>query len=253
MSASQRLVSELMILAGKLAAQFAFEHKIPVPYRVQDPLRPDIESLVTKFVNEKGVLPFPKSVDMISGLGSAGYSLYPGGHSQMGILDGEGYVKITSPLRRYLDTFVHWQFDCYFASQKNPGFDGAKYGLDKIVETAELRERLANITAHEKRLRLITRQRERFWYLWCLRERENQGKVMGMQERLSYTGVVGQMDKNDTAFTVRLWQGPVGKIYKNRTDGGKWNRLESGQWVQIEVDELDLWSGRLTWRLLEVL
>ena len=40
---------------------------------------------------------------------AAQYTTKPLGHWQLGIPDGEGYCRVSSPLRRYTDLQSHWQ------------------------------------------------------------------------------------------------------------------------------------------------
>ncbi|EGO25085.1 mitochondrial exoribonuclease [Serpula lacrymans var. lacrymans S7.9] len=48
------------------------------------------------------------------------YTLTPGMHWNMGVPEGEGYVRVTSPLRRYGDLVAHWQIKHALLNESSP-------------------------------------------------------------------------------------------------------------------------------------
>jgi len=44
----------------------------------------------------------------------------PTGHSSMGISSGDSYIRVTSPLRRYSDLFMHWQIKSFLLPGHSP-------------------------------------------------------------------------------------------------------------------------------------
>lgn len=111
---AEQLVSELMVLANRVAARHCVEQGVAVPFRQQPPPRADgdaLESLMASRASDTGEIPWREvmacgaSVQFEPGTDS----LDPGAHWPLGIDDGFGYVRTTSPLRRYLDMVVHWQ------------------------------------------------------------------------------------------------------------------------------------------------
>ncbi|KAI8868946.1 RNB-domain-containing protein [Ramicandelaber brevisporus] len=147
-SPARMLVAELMILAGRIAARFTRDNNIPTPYRVQQP--PDFSNLkapdeipnldrdfVERFIAATTQMErdrigkeyydsiLPGRVDPVTGqvglqdfdrvrtlMQPARLNTQPGPHKTMGIVDG--YVRVTSPLRRYTDMLAHWQIKSAF-------------------------------------------------------------------------------------------------------------------------------------------
>ncbi|PVU88368.1 hypothetical protein BB561_005894 [Smittium simulii] len=141
-SPSTKMISELMIISGRVAARFAAENNIPVIYRTQD--KPNMEdynsetflmkSNIPEFANysveelNKNVKPkdiYEAVLKRINPVSSELSMLYydeiryylkpgnskskPGIHSSTGIIDKFGYTRFTSPMRRYPDLLIHWQ------------------------------------------------------------------------------------------------------------------------------------------------
>jgi hypothetical protein len=120
------IVAEMMILAGRIAAQYCTERGIPVPYRGSETPKPvslpgqqamTLEDLLALRDPSGRIDPFfilganitqPKST----------LSLEPASHWVMGFADPKGgYIRATSPLRRFEDLLVHWQLKSALASE----------------------------------------------------------------------------------------------------------------------------------------
>jgi hypothetical protein len=140
-SPSHTLVSEAMIIAGRVAAKYCQDHKLPVPYRGQPSIMEglkskfgelvDIETVKDKISSafdsrseETMMIPYKKYNALLPYMQPAYHSLEPVSHYSMGIGMGDfkGYVKVTSPLRRYQDMLVHWQIQSCMLGKK-PVFD----------------------------------------------------------------------------------------------------------------------------------
>ncbi|KAI5844923.1 hypothetical protein BZA05DRAFT_476695 [Tricharina praecox] len=156
------MVAEFMILANTILAQYAQKHQIPMPYRTlqYNPARPD---LVHKFTHE--IMPTrdeygvaARSVlDDLSTYMSVGFSrltVEPGPHKLLGL--PMGYVKATSPLRRYSDMIAHWNIQAHLLSQPLPF---PQPTLTAALPSVDLKERMANFGTNETR---------RFWGTACI-------------------------------------------------------------------------------------
>ena len=99
-SPSRVMVSEFMVLTGRLAGEFCELNHIPAVYRQGEPLV-DPEDLAD--------LP-PDSREfryrMVRKIPRARLSVHPGHHYGLGI---DAYTQVTSPLRRYQDFLMHNQ------------------------------------------------------------------------------------------------------------------------------------------------
>jgi exoribonuclease-2 len=154
-SPSRRLVSELMILANRLAAQHATRQGVPIIFRVQDPSQgepgiygggPDYDPIaVTK---------------VLKGMRRSRLSLFPQPHAGLGL---DVYTQLTSPIRRFADVVIQRQMTAHLAGHAVP------------YEREELLEILSMAESAERDMRAIERQAMRFWALEFLaRERANQ-------------------------------------------------------------------------------
>jgi exoribonuclease-2 len=110
---SRSMVAECMIAAGRVASLFAQEHGIPMIYRslarptgvAADKYQP----LLAKRDPYQGTVLYRDAIVQQLAQVTAQPMLTPAVHWQLGISDQEGYVRATSPLRRYLDMLCHWQ------------------------------------------------------------------------------------------------------------------------------------------------
>ncbi len=106
---SRDTVAELMLMAGEAAAQMAVAHSLPLPFITQDagePMNPP-QTLAEMVAGRRRLRPSQASTR-------------PGPHAGLGL---PAYVRITSPLRRYLDLVAHQQVRAYLAGR--PALDEA--------------------------------------------------------------------------------------------------------------------------------
>ncbi|ORX95430.1 RNB-domain-containing protein [Basidiobolus meristosporus CBS 931.73] len=156
-SASHQMVAEFMIMAGKVAALYMQERSIPTLYRSQD--APDatkapmdlIDQVLAKVDPNSGMLSFVEQSKIREYLPSANISLEPGLHWSMGIANG--YTKVTSPLRRYVDLISHWQLKAHFLNRKFP------------FEKETLERLPMKLRRMEKDMRMLEQRTNRFWSL----------------------------------------------------------------------------------------
>ena len=109
---SRMLVSEMMKLASRVASRVALEYDIPMLRRAQDPMLPFSDAAQKEMIRSRrwnGYIPMYKFLGHITMIPSSTYTLQPKGHYGLGVPDGEGYSRATSPLRRFEDLVVHWQ------------------------------------------------------------------------------------------------------------------------------------------------
>ncbi|MFZ2487408.1 MAG: RNB domain-containing ribonuclease [Anaerolineae bacterium] len=98
---SRDLVTELMLAAGEAVAHLAVAQQIPLPFTTQEPadLQDPPHTLAEMFAARRRFRPSQQSVT-------------PGAHAGLGL---PMYVRVTSPLRRYLDLITHQQLRRYLA------------------------------------------------------------------------------------------------------------------------------------------
>ena len=120
---SRSMVSEFMKGASRVASRFGIETRTPLVRRHGlGPSGPDpagIESLIASRDEFGMVDQFEVSKAMVI-LPRAVHTLAPKGHWAMGVPDGEGYVRVSSPLRRYADLVSHWQIKQALLANSDP-------------------------------------------------------------------------------------------------------------------------------------
>ncbi|KAJ1569599.1 hypothetical protein HK405_015470 [Cladochytrium tenue] len=182
------LVSECMILAGRVAAKFFQERRLPAAYRGQAAPRRDVDPAAAAAVDaaraavdsRSGVLPFWSHRDVIPAMSPSSVSTRPLAHCSMGILGPAdaaaagssglaGYVKVTSPLRRYSDAMLHWQIKAALSVTAPAGSGSPHPPPFAEDEVARLAARLHRL---ERTARRAGRAADRFWALEWLRRRE---------------------------------------------------------------------------------
>ena len=123
-SPSRVLVSEMMILANGLAADFASLNSLPVIYRTQEPR----EAVAV----EESPLPEALAFERIrKTFKRSRLSLTPGLHSGLGL---SAYTQASSPIRRYADLITQRQFT---AVLKGAPLPHVREELLQILTTAE--------------------------------------------------------------------------------------------------------------------
>ncbi|MCX5863048.1 MAG: ribonuclease catalytic domain-containing protein [Desulfomonile sp.] len=141
-SPSQVLVSELMILANSLFAQFLIERNLPGIFRSQPPPLEKVE------LGEEYDPVLSYRCKKTLARGDIGTS--PASHDTLGL---DAYTTVTSPLRRYPDLVVQRQI---------------KAGLEKNtppLDTDELEKILTEISFRMERASLMERERQRYFLL----------------------------------------------------------------------------------------
>lgn len=110
---SRLLVADCMKTASRVASRWFAAKGVPMlrrsarpPIALED--NRDIERLVAR-MDEDGFVDHAEFLQSNLHVPPVEYVLEPGIHWSMGIPEGEGYVRVTSPLRRYNDLVAHWQ------------------------------------------------------------------------------------------------------------------------------------------------
>lgn len=149
------LVSESMVMAGRVAALLGTYYAIPLPFRSHQ--RPSKE-----YSNETESLEY--KLCYISTLKPSAIDALPRQHWGMGIFE---YVKATSPLRRYLDLFTHQQLKAVLISKTAPPYS-----------SEELRSILPRIYSGELYIKGLQQTVNKYWLLVHLQtELQSKGPI----------------------------------------------------------------------------
>ncbi|KAH0613501.1 uncharacterized protein H6S33_005387 [Morchella sextelata] len=119
---SHFLVSEMMQLANSITAKFCGKHNIAAPFRVMeyDYDRADLvasyKNMILPARNELGSVEPELGIQYMMLIGKTRISASPSPHRLMGLDDG--YIRATSPLRRYSDMITHWQIEAFLQGKE---------------------------------------------------------------------------------------------------------------------------------------
>ena len=100
-SKSRELVAEMMVIAGRVIAQFANENNISMPFLSQE-----AGSFSEEIINNKQNLSAAMAYQATRSFKRSKISTQPSLHSGLGL---DSYIRVTSPMRRYLDLLVQQQ------------------------------------------------------------------------------------------------------------------------------------------------
>ncbi|KAG8677912.1 hypothetical protein FRC09_020281, partial [Ceratobasidium sp. 395] len=113
LDASRAMIAECAITAGRITSLFAQEHGIPIIYRsLARPTGVGVDRyhpLLSRRDPYQGTVLYRDAIVQQLAQVSVQPMITPAVHWQLGISAEEGYVRATSPLRRYLDMLCHWQ------------------------------------------------------------------------------------------------------------------------------------------------
>ncbi|TFK75171.1 RNB-domain-containing protein [Pluteus cervinus] len=200
---SRNLVAEMMKIACRVASRFCLERDVPALRRTSARAVTNSESDFQRILDMRtpnGYAPFYLILPMLSFNPGAGYSLQPKEHFPLNVPEGEGYVRVTSPLRRYSDLVAHWQIHHALlgssAPTTSPPFDPKR-----------LQDMAFTLTTEERLQKRITGQHERFWHImyiqrWLegVKRGSIQAEVNPMEEFEGHTLLVPKL--ND----AKSWQ-----------------------------------------------
>ena len=141
---SRSLVSEMMKLACRVASRFALDHNVPLLRRGTGAIMASTEAAYGEILAQRSphtYVPLHTNLERIAISPPATFSLEPKEHHPLGILEGEGYTRATSPLRRFDDLVVHWQLHHILLGSKappRPPFDAD--ALEKYVPELSIKD-----------------------------------------------------------------------------------------------------------------
>ncbi len=153
-SPARLLVSELMILANRLAAEFALSHDVPIIYRTQPPPHQAVKPM-----ESYDPVVFSRTV---RNLKRTRLTTHPEPHAGLGL---DLYTQVSSPIRRFADLVIQRQLAAHLAGEPYP------------YEAAEIIEVLTTADAVEGQNRKLERTATRYWLLEHLR-RDRAGQTL---------------------------------------------------------------------------
>lgn len=173
-SPSRQLISEMMILANRLAAQYAVREGIPLIYRTQDAS----EGEPGYYGAESGYDPV-SVMKALKGMRRSRLSLSPQPHAGLGL---DAYTQLTSPIRRFSDVVIQRQIAAALAGEPLP------------YEKEELLHVLGAAESAERDMRAIERQAVTYWVLEYLARQPADSRHHGWIIEQTNGGYVVELD-----------------------------------------------------------
>jgi exoribonuclease II len=188
-------VAEMMILYNFYAATFAFENKLPFPYRTQ-PTPDENPEVDFTSIPEGPAREFSQRIVMKrSELITSPDDQTKLGHSSLGL---PYYSQATSPIRRYMDLCCQRQIIAFIEKKPLP------YSIERINEVhVALGEPLTKV-------QLVNRESKRYWLLehmrYMMREKEHLSAVV---VRNDARGTLVEVEDFGFNHPIRLNQPPA--------------------------------------------
>ena len=217
-SPSETLVSEMMVLAGQIAATFAHQNQIPIPFRFQTKTSSfsssenDQKQIISVVENATPLVSYYKQ--MINS-NPAELSVNAARHSGLGL---DFYCRATSPIRRYNDIIVHYQLKAFLRHLSQP-FSSST--LQPIVD---------QVARLEHQIKELQKKSESFWLHQYL-----------MQNQLSFSNkyldgiVMDVVQQKNGSFLNHILIPQIALITKKRID----RPLQIGQEIKMKLKLVD--------------
>ena len=216
-SLARQLVSECMIMTGRVCALQLIENNIPGPFRYH--MDPDI-SLPSN-------ASLPEIMRLLEKMSPAAIDISPRRHWAMGL---DSYVKATSPIRRYLDLVAHRQIHSVISGKRSLAYTAA-----------DLEEFLPMVYRHENYVKRIQKYAHRFWINLNLCKKLSRGAVF-------LDATVLAVDKSTGIMSVFL-DYPALLVYQakvmDQNGGNAVYSLDPGYSGKFKLMEINVLRGHL--------
>lgn len=176
LSRSNEFVADLMLLAGEIASSWCAKRGIPIVYsgtntnpHLGETRERFFEDVYHPTIAKHGYCPPHIYMRQAQYMGFAALSAEPHKHAFLNLTQ---YAKITSPLRRYIDLFSHWQIDAAVRHEADTGKSLAGNTDDTFLpfSLAETREKVGEMSIKAADHLRIEKSTRRHWVLqWFYR------------------------------------------------------------------------------------
>ena len=161
----------MMVLAGRVIAQYSIENNISMPYLSQAPGK-----FSDEIIGNIHNLSLSKAFEAAKGFSRSKLSVEPSMHAGLGL---DAYIRVTSPMRRYLDLLVQQQLVHYISSLE-------------LLNENDVKDRIRVINASMSKINKASRQSvEHFRCLYFKQNRSWTGE-----------GVVVEISGNKTLLMI---------------------------------------------------
>jgi exoribonuclease-2 len=136
-SESRELVAEMMVIAGRVIAQYANEHEISMPFLTQE-----VGSFSEDIIQNKENLTAAQAFQATRCFKQSKITPKASLHAGLGL---SCYVRVTSPIRRYLDLLTQQQLVRFINNQTT-------------LDDTQIKQRITQVNAVISRVNKATRQ-----------------------------------------------------------------------------------------------
>ncbi|KAL1411613.1 3'-5' RNA exonuclease complex component [Vanrija albida] len=240
-------VAELMILANRVAAAFCAERGIAAMFRstvapANTSSTPASHTLA-KLLELRAEGGWIEEVDVQRAnlaFRPSAITTRPAQHWVMGFTDDHtGYIRATSPLRRYEDLFAHWQIKAALAG-------------GSVLPEAEVASLADRSKRGEQRAKNIDKQANAFWTAGLFAQRRAGPRPAGYAfgpDAVDVAGVLRGTVVGAPAMTATKSSTPVRVpalgLTLSLNQKGRHTHLAIGQEVDAVLDETQLWPAPL--------
>ncbi|KAL1724443.1 hypothetical protein EV715DRAFT_244987 [Schizophyllum commune] len=142
-SGARGIIAEAMKLAGRAASLYGLHNDLPLIRRSASAPIPrtdaDLEALLD-LRDDEGFVEWHEVMGRLEMPSSGSFTLQPSAHFTLGVPEGEGYVRVTSPLRRHADLLAHYNIHHRLSGAEGPvPFDAQT--LDEYMHTLRRKTR----------------------------------------------------------------------------------------------------------------
>ena len=166
---SRQIVAEAAQVANRVASRFGRDRGVPLMRRtLAAPIGShEVLADLLNLRDKNGWVDFFEVRRRGIQFALGQYTSEPAEHWTLGVAEGEGYTKVTSPLRRYGDLVAHWQI---------------KHALlhnEPLFDEREMQTTFDHVSAREQRWRWIGHAHDRWWALAFVKRWMESGRRIG--------------------------------------------------------------------------
>lgn len=234
---SRRLVSESMKCACRVASLFLRDHRVPALRRAAEPIFTKTEEDMMDLLSmrdEFGFVDFFEVMKREAIVPGAIYTRETKGHWQLGVPEGEGYVRVTSPLRRYLDLVAHWQIKQVLLSR----ITGAS---PRLFTEQWLDDLAADCARQEVDSRVIERRSNKFWTIKFIERKLNEPVKADIFEQLvAYPMFTSLLNTQSREAQTQVHIPALGTIAAMSSPKATLEDIAIGQPYRVELEGMRL-------------
>ncbi|KAH9068454.1 hypothetical protein EDB83DRAFT_2222687 [Lactarius deliciosus] len=229
-SGSRQIIAEAAQVANRVASIFGRDHGIPLARRsLATPAGIDaVLADLLKLRGTTGWVDFFEVRRRALRPPSGRYTLEPAEHWTLGIAEGEGYTRATSPLRRYGDLVTHWQIK-HALLHKQP-----------LFSAKEMQSTFEYIGAKEQRWKRVEQSHTKWWALAFIKRWMESGRKVGAYNPLeTLTGRATAPARQDIFRGLRAQEVHIAKLGLIGVLEGAAEQ-EIGAEVAVDIDKIVL-------------